>query len=255
MGAVTAPRQYGHVIVLHAAWLTASGRLALWAEDGNRPRTTPARRGRPARRPQPHPSALDPDLLRLAVVEMAGMAAADLLGEEHVLLTLRLPVADGGPLGSPLDGEPPPGALRGPHTPSTSEEDFSSWTAPGYVLDPPAAARFLCTLTSLRTGDPSFTDTNPSGVVLGSDIRFAAHSVGVVVELLARGRLLPDLALVDERWRACWRPLIDGRDRGRIEALAWALPPSFMAASVGPSTTGARRRIRAANPATRSCAR
>ncbi len=43
---VTAPRQYGHVIVLHAAWLTASRRLALWAEDGNRHRTTPTRRSR-----------------------------------------------------------------------------------------------------------------------------------------------------------------------------------------------------------------
>jgi len=58
-----------------------------------------------------------------------------------------------------------------------------------------------------------------------------------VVELLARGRLLPDLEFVAERWRACWRPLIDGHDRGRIEALVWALPASFTAVREPESNT------------------
>ena len=231
---MTAPRQYGHVIVLHAAWLTHSGRLALWAEDEDRTRTT-ARRGRPRRRPQPHPFALDPDRLRLAVVEGAGTVGTDLLEEEHVQLRLQLPQVGGAPLGSPLEDEPlttPPGPR---HAPSTSEEHLSSWTAPGYVLDPSAAAKFLWTLTSVGGGNQSFAEANASGVVLGSDIRFAAHAVGMVVELLARGRLLPDLEFVADRWRACWRPLVDGRDRGRIEALVWALPASFAAARVAES--------------------
>ncbi len=55
------------------------------------------------------------------------------------------------------------------------------------------------------------------------------RAVGMVVELLAHGRLLPDLQFVDGIPTACWRPLIDGHDRGRIEALVWALPASFMA--------------------------
>ncbi len=105
------------------------------------------------------------------------------------------------------------------------------------MLDPSAAARFLSTLKSLIGGDQPFTDASPADVVLGSDIRFAALAVGMVVELLARGRLLPDLTFVADRWRACWRPLVDGRDRGRIEALVWALPASFMAARVAESNT------------------
>ena len=229
---MTAPRQYGQVIVLHAAWLTASRRLALWAEDGNRTRTAPARRSRPARRTQSHPLALDPDRLRLAVAEMAGIAAADLLGEEHVNLTLQLPVADGGPIGSAPDDEPPAGAPGGPQRPRPPRRTSRRGQHRGTSSDPSAAAKFLSTLTSVRGGDQSFTDTNPSGVVLGSDIRFAAQAVGMVVELLARGRLLPDLEFVADRWRACWRPLIDGRDRGRIEALVWALPASFVAVRV-----------------------
>ena len=131
LGAVTAPRQYWHVIVLHAAWLTDSRRLALWAEDGNRPRSTPARRGRRASQLQPHPFALDPDGLRLAVAEMAGVAAADLLGEEHVQLTLQLPDAGGRPIGSSLDDEPQAKAPAGAHPPSSAEEHPSLWTARG----------------------------------------------------------------------------------------------------------------------------
>lgn len=165
------------------------------------------------------------------------MAAADLLGEGYVQLTLQLRDAGGGPIGSTLDDEPPAKALAGPQAPSSAEDHLSLWTAPGFDLDLSAAARFLWTLTSTRGGDQSFTDAGPSGVALGSDIRFAAHAVAIVVELLARGRVLPDLEFVAERWRACWRPLIDGHDRGRIEAMVWALPASFMAVRVAESNT------------------
>jgi non-specific serine/threonine protein kinase len=229
------------VIVLHAAWLTTSRLLALWAEEADRTRTTPTRRrGRPARRPQPYPFALDPDRLRLAVAEMDGMAAAaDLLGEEKAELTLQLPLVEGQPIGFPLDDEPSTPARGRPRTPSTSEARVSSWTAPGFVLDPDEAARFLWALSSVTDGAQAFNDADPSGgVVLAPDIRFAARAAGMVVELLSRGRLLPDLELVEDRWKARWRPLIDGHDRGRIEALVWALPASFMAArrAVGSKT-------------------
>ncbi len=163
LGAVTAPRQYWHVIVLHAAWLTGSRRLALWAEDGNRPRSTPARRGRRASQLQPHPFALDPDGLRLAVAEMAGVAAADLLGEGHVQLTLQLPDAGGSPIGSSLDDEPQARAPAGAHPPSSAEEHPSLWTAPGFVLGPSAAAKFLWTLTSSPGSDQSGADAGRLG--------------------------------------------------------------------------------------------
>jgi non-specific serine/threonine protein kinase len=94
------------------------------------------------------------------------------------------------------------------------------------------ATTFLRSLPLARGSDRSFTDAGPSDVELGPDIRFAAHAIELVVELLARGRLLPDLEFAAGHWRACWRPLIDGHDRGRIEALAWALPASFTAVRV-----------------------
>ncbi|MGH9007300.1 MAG: SNF2-related protein [Acidimicrobiales bacterium] len=152
-------------------------------------------------------------------------------------LTLQLPEADGVPIAYPLDDELQ-GRIPGGSTAfSRSWEDLSLWTATGYVLEPPAATTFLRSLPLVRGSDRSFTDAGPSDVELGPDVRFAAHAVEVVVELLARGRLLPDLAFVAGHWRACWRPLIDGHDRGRIEALAWALPASFTAVRVPPSNT------------------
>ena len=234
-GAVATPRQYGRVIVLHAAWLTGPGRLAVWAEGGDR-RTRPSSRRRPARRTPPHPFALDPEALRLAGSDIAGISAADVLGED-VHLALQLPDADGAPIVSTLDDERSSPTYGGSRRSSSSGAGLSSWTAPGFVLEPLAATTFLRSLPLARGGDRSFTDAGPSDVELGPDVRFAAHAVEMVVELLARGRLLPDLEVVAGQWRARWRPLIDGHDRGRIEALAWALPASLTAAQVPESDT------------------
>ncbi len=165
-----------------------------------------------------------------------GIAAADLLGED-MKFTLQLPEAGGVPIASAPDDERPGRTPGDPPAFSIPWEDLSLWTAPGYVLEPSAATKFLRSLPLLRESDPSLIDTGPSGAELGPDIRFAAHAIEMVVELLARGRLLPDLEFVAGHWRACWRPLIDGHDRGRIEALAWALPASFAAVRVPESNT------------------
>jgi non-specific serine/threonine protein kinase len=217
--------------ILHAAWLCASDRLALWAEDENRPDMAPIRpprRGRPTRRPKPHPFALDADDLRLAVAEIGGIEAADLLGEEHVQFTLELPRSGADPIASPSDDEALAGAGAGTASP-TSAEDLSLWTASGYALGPGAAAELLRLLVPEPGSNQPFTDAAPTSIALGADVRFAALAVAMAVELLARGRFLPDLEFTADRWRARWRPLVDGRDSGRIQALVWALPASFAA--------------------------
>ena len=153
-GVVAAPRQYGRVIVLHAAWLTASGRLALWAEGGNG-HEMPAPRPRTARRIPPHPSVLDAHGLRLAVSDIAGIAAADLLGED-VKLTLQLPEADGVPKASAPDDELSGRTPGGAPAFSSSWQDLSLWTAPGFALEPSAATKFLRSLPLPRGSEPIF---------------------------------------------------------------------------------------------------
>ena len=90
-----------------------------------------------------------------------------------------------------------------------------------------------------KGSDQPLTDAAPTSVALGADVRFAALAVAMAVELLARGRFLPDLEFTADQWRARWRPLVDGRDRGRIKALEWAIPPSFVAVrKAGPKSDG-----------------
>ena len=181
-GAVAAPRQYGRVIVLHAAWLTGSGRLALWAEGGNRG-TTPGPRRRPARRIPPHPFALDPEGLRLAVSDIAGMAAADLLGED-VQLTLQLPDAGGVPIAFPLDDELPGPTPGGSAASSSSWEDLSLWTCPGVCSRAPYVPRSSsarCPCREEATGpsptrDPRMSNWGPISVSLPTRSRWWSNS-------------------------------------------------------------------------------
>ena len=219
--------------VLHATWLAPDAGLGVWAEDDSRSRTAPARRGRPPRQPapRPHPFALDADGIRLAVSELGGLEVGDLLNESMADLMLRLPDSGGGPMGSPwLDDD---SLDRVSDTSSVSSMTSQSrwWTAPGFVLGRSEVVPFLQRLVA-ATGDiGGVAIADPSAIALAADFRYAALAAELVLELVTRGRVVPSLELDTDGWRARWRPLIDRQDRGRIEALLWTLPPSFMAGS------------------------
>jgi len=151
------------------------------------------------------------------------------IGVGEMELMLRLPDAGGGPVASPwLEDEPTDSMFD----PSVSPEPLAVWTVPGLLLEWPDAWHVLSTLIA-AAGDPMRISTSdPSGIALAADFRFAARAVEMILELTTRGRLLPSLELTTDGWRACWRPLIDGRDRGRIEALLWSLPAAFLASGV-----------------------
>jgi len=146
------------------------------------------------------------------------------MGQE---LVLALPDAGGGPAASPwLDDEP----TDSTSDPPAAAEPLAAWTAPGLLLEWPDAWHVLSTLVAVA-GDPvGIATSDPSGVAVAADFRFAARAAEMVVELTTRGRVLPSLELTTDGWRARWRPLIDGLDRGRIEALLWSLPAAFLAA-------------------------
>ncbi len=227
------------MIVLHAVWAPDIGRLAIWAEDGDRPRTAPARRGRPPRRPRPrpHPFALDADAIGRALTEIAGPLPGGPTGAAHTELTVQLPDVGGGPPASPwLDDASTDPSVE----PSPSPGPLTPWTVPGLVLEWSDARPVLSTLVAVA-GDPLAPSTSePSGIALAADLRFAARAVEVALELVTRGRILPTLEPDPDGWRARWRPVIDGLDRGRIEALLWALPTPFVAAA-GPAPDAPRQ--------------
>ena len=220
--------------VLHAAWLIDAERLVVWAEDGSGPRTAAPRRGRPSRQRRlvRHPFALGHDGVRLAAAEVGGVEADDLIVKaDEVELLLRLPGTAAGPIASPLlEDEPTSPDGPGSRLPPASGELPPEWTAPGLALDPGDAARLT---VALCAADPwSAVVTGEPDVALATDLRFAAKAADLVLELITRGRILPDLELTTTGRRAQWRPLVDRNDRGRIEALSWNLPASFTCAGM-----------------------
>ena len=124
-----------------------------------------------------------------------------------------------------------------------------SWIAPAIILNPADAALVSITLAGPQ---PSWTTSDPSGIATAYDLKFAARSAEVALELITRGRILPTLTepsgkIADDSagdtsgtWHARWRPLVGNQDRGRIQALRWCAPMSFFGAD---RDRGLRRRV------------
>jgi SNF2-related domain/SNF2 Helicase protein/Helicase conserved C-terminal domain len=254
------------VIVVHSAWVAAGGGLYIWAEEGGRPKPAPAKGSASggstkARRVRPHPFALDVDGVGRAIAELAGLGARDTIARAtRTEILVMLPESHGAPISSPwLEDEsastPSLATLsRSPiHEQGSptgeavgSQVSLATWMTPAILLPAAEAADLLFDLPSVDRTTPS-TDLS-SGVVAAYDMTYAASSAELVLELLTRGRVLPTLDKEPNGWFARWRPLVDSRDRKRIEMLHWALPASFCAASV-PVNGSNKRSSKAVLPA------
>ena len=223
------------MIVLHAAWLPRPGELALWAEDAAGSRTNPPRKGRQPKKPRPerHPFALDAEGINLAAGELGGFEVQDMLAKGRPGdVRLRLPETKDGPAGSPWleDDRFEPD----PQHPTTAARHDRAWIAPAIILEPSDAALLF---TTLAGPDPSWSNSDTAGVTTAYDLKFAARTAEVALELITRGRMLPTLERANDPtgegaygWHARWRPLIGAQDRGRIQAMRWCAPLSFFAA-------------------------
>jgi SNF2 family DNA or RNA helicase len=219
-------RDHSDVIVLHATWLDRPGRLAVWAERGGRPRAPARRRGRPPSRPRPasHPFAVSPDGIRHAIAALGGLGLQDAVAKSSDAdLLLRLPSAGDGPASSPwLEDD-----LSAFESTSTIPEQplIRWWKAPGVVFEASDAVDLVTTLTASA---PSEVGSDPSGIAVAADLRFAALAAEMATEMITRGRVLPAVVRTDAGWQAVWRPIVGVQDRGRIQALLWAIPMSFV---------------------------
>ena len=191
--------------VVHASWWidvhAPSPALALWAED-SATTLTPGRRGRPTGS-SPHPYAVDqPALLALLGVTSA-VGAPD-------AVELRLPTRGAAPL-------PSPELVRDDDPPSRGAVRPGRWRVPALVIGPERAHAVLSQL-------------DPVAVTCGASVQHLLDLLAFADDLVGRGRFLPTVRV--EGPYAVWRPVLTGPDTAWARALAAALPPSLLAATV-----------------------
>ncbi len=206
------------ITLLHAGWVDAL--LVVWGEatlEAAEP-LSPLRGRKPkVPRPRSHPFSASASLLE----EALGGAGVSV---EHRGAQLReavvwLPSTPGGPLpSSPLLGEPPP---------TRAEPHLAPWKVPcvaldgGAALDGGDAMDLLCRVPAEGVLAP--------GVVVGPDLAFWARALRLAASLVARGRILPGLRLVEGEGLAVWEPFPGPDDRGGLATLASSMPPAARA--------------------------
>jgi non-specific serine/threonine protein kinase len=187
------------MLVLHALWSGGAG-FCLFAEDSQRQTSEPG----------VHPFV--PPAGRIGeVAAVLGWPAPSGHGE----LALLLPSSSSIPLPSP--GLP----ARKTHAVAPR---LRRWRVPATHFKPGAALDLLLRLPS----------DLPSGITLGSSLPYWERLAEVAVELLARGRYLPELYDAGgERFAARWRPALSPEDLHRVRLMAEAMPPMCRAEQDG----------------------
>ena len=213
--------------VLHAHWQpprrpSDSGGILFWGES---PESKPEPRGRgmAAKKTQlrDHPFCLEPDTIRLQI------GAGTPLDDAQIgAVRLRLPSTRNTPLPSPdlnpeweLDQYSSPG--------------LAPWLVRGLFLTAGKAFGVLANLPA---------ESKTSGFVMGTDARYWQSVCGLVLEVLAKQKLLPTLVQAQvegqpEMYYARWLPVLDGPDDGPRLALLERTMPAVSRSEVGTQTT------------------
>lgn len=201
------------MIILHAIW-ASDATLKIWGEDSALPARSPKRKPlrSKAKTPPPHPFASDIEWLREGVSQIN--PAMDNTSESG--LTLLLPSVGDAPVSSPY-------MFRDEEIATGDKIRLASWSVPALALAPLEALDFLLSLT---TG-------NPPGILIGESLRFFAEAAKLSLELVARGRAIPEMVKRDRQFIAVWRAVADNEDDAqRVRSLARAMPASCRAESI-----------------------
>lgn len=217
--------------VLHAHWHTPAnpadpGGLLFWLESSAA--APPLRqRGRISTKAKPHPFCAEPQDA-WALLHRFGAAARV---EQLDVVTLWLPTTRTGPLPSPQlihDWELDDSPLA-----------LAPWRITGAIATPLAGFTLLNGLTA--------SELLPPGLALGDDVRFWQTAANLVLETLARHKLLPVLAPANadaSRFHARWLPVLDeASDAPRLARLLAAMPPLCRAETAAPEQAPAPRLV------------
>jgi hypothetical protein len=142
-------------------------------------------------------------------------------------LTLRLPSSDLGPQASPH-------LLRiaEDDQPAARPSELRPWEVDVVKLTSQGVVQLLLSLPSNQL----------PGIAIGDSLHFLSESCKLALELVARGRVRPELERRGETWAALWRPVTtDGHDAAREQLLIRSMPPKLRA-EMSPVESGNRPR-------------
>jgi SNF2 family DNA or RNA helicase len=215
--------------VLHTHWHTPAdpadpGGLLFWLEDSAAPQP-PRLRGRIGTKPRPHPFCAEPQ----AAWEVLRHFGAGAVVEQLDVVILWLPTTRTGPL-------PSPQLVHEWELVDTSPT-LAPWQVTGAVAAPLAGFILLNSLSA--------AERLPPGLALGDDTRYWQITVNLVLETLARHKLLPVLAPANaaaSQFHARWLPVLDEANDGpRLARLLAAMPPLCRAETSDPEQAPAPR--------------
>ncbi len=200
------------MLAVHLLWTDDDGGgFFLWGEDSDRALTGPARRGRSpvVPLPQAHPFTAAGSRLTIAVTDAAPSLYAAVAGANEGMQVLWLP----GKAHAPL---PSPELIR-------TEAVTRSRQAPGLWpfevtalrLSPSAALDVALALRLVAS-----PDLHP-----GASVSPFAVLAALALEIVAAGRVLPNLRTGPDGFEARWEPLLNGADDDRVRTVTRSLPP------------------------------
>jgi superfamily II DNA or RNA helicase len=207
------------VLAVHLLWTDDDGGgFLLWGEDSTLDPSGPARRGRnpvpPP--PRPHPfTASAPDLIE-AVLQAAPTLHGALTATKEETAVVWLPGKAHAPVSSPelIRNAGEPGRAR----PAPGLWPFEVTTLP---LPPSAGLDVALALQAVSSPELHAGTSVSAFAVLGA----------LALEIVAAGRVLPNLRSGPDGYEARWEPLVNGADDARLRVVVDSLPPICRALS------------------------
>jgi len=201
------------VLAVHLLWTDdRGGGFLLWGEDGDLPLSGPPKRGRnptvPV--PQPHPFTAAASRLVEGVLEVAPSLHAALAYGAVESQVVWLPGKPHAPLASPE-------LIRTESAPASARRATGLWPFEVTTLRLSPSAGLDLALALGGVGSPELH--------AGASVSTFAALAALALEIVAAGRVLPDLRRSADGYEAVWEPLMNGEDDGRVRTVADALPP------------------------------
>jgi non-specific serine/threonine protein kinase len=201
------------VLAVHLLWTDDDGGgFFLWGEDSDLALTGPPKRGRnPAVPvPQPHPFAASASGLRAGVTDAAPSLHAALAGGRAGARVVWLPGRAHAPL-------PSPELIRAEAATGSNGRAPGLWPFEVTALRISPSAALDVALALKLPGSP---ELHPGASVVTFSVLAA-----LALEIVAAGRVLPNLGIVPDGYEARWEPLMNGADDERVRTVTRSLPP------------------------------